>query len=117
MEEKPTLPIDGTPTAYSDWPTLIERAVDDVSRILRSEAHMFQTSMEAALELQIAKTVAHLTIIAVMISSAICILCASILLLHQWLPWWQAFGIAGLATLVVGIVSNAAMSPPAEVKT
>jgi len=78
---------------------------------------MFQTSMEAALELQIAKTVAHLTIIAVMISSAICILCASILLLHQWLPWWQAFGIAGLATLVVGIVSNAAMSPPAEVKT
>jgi hypothetical protein len=117
MEEKHPPPIDGTPTVYSDWPTLIERAVDDASRILRSEAHMFQTNIEAALELQISKTVAHLTIIAAMISGAICILCASILLLHQWLSWWQAFGIAGLVTLVVGIVSNAAMRPPAEVKT
>jgi VIT1/CCC1 family predicted Fe2+/Mn2+ transporter len=115
MAEK-HLPIDGTPAAYSDWPTLIERAVDDVSRILRSEAHMFQTSMGAALELQISNTVTLLTIVGVIISGALCILCAAILLLHQWLPWWQAFGVAGLATLAVGIVSNAAMRPPAEVK-
>jgi hypothetical protein len=117
MAEKQLPPIDGTPVAYSDWPTLIERAVDDVSRILRSEAQMFQTSMGAALGLQISNTVTHLTIVGVMISGAICILCASILLLHQWLPWWQAFGIAGLATLVIGFVSNAAMRPPTGVKT
>jgi hypothetical protein len=117
MAEKQLPPIDGTPTAYSDWPTLIERAVDDVSRILRSEAQMFQTSMGAALGLQISNTVTHLTMVGVMISGAICILCASILLLHQWLPWWQAFGIAGLATLVVGIVSDAAMRTPTGVKT
>jgi hypothetical protein len=117
MTEKHPLTTDVGLTAYPDWPTLIERAVDDVSRILRSELHMFQTSMGAALELQISNTVAYLTIIAVMISGAICILCAAILLLHQWLPWWQAFGIAGLATLAVGIVSHAAMRPPTEVKT
>jgi hypothetical protein len=117
MAEKHLPPIDGTPTAYSDWPTLIERAVDDVSRILRSEAQMFQTSMGAALGLQISNTVTHLTIVGVMISGAICILSAAIMLLHQWLPWWQAFGIAGLATLFVGIVSDAAMRPPAGVKT
>src|ERR1017187_5631937 len=111
MTEKHPLTTDVGLTAYPDWPTLIERAVDDVSRILRSELHMFQTSMGAALELQISNTVTYLTIIAVMISGAICILCAAILLLHQWLPWWQAFGIAGLATLVVGIVSHAAMRP------
>ena len=78
---------------------------------------MFQTSMETALELQISKTVAHLTIVTVLISGALCILCASILLLHQWLQWWQAFGIAGLATLLIGIVSSAAMRPPTEVDT
>jgi len=79
---------------------------------------MFQTSMGAALELQISKTVASLTIIAVMICGALCILCAAILLLHQWLPWWQAFGIVGLATLLAGIVSNAAaIKPRTEVKT
>ena len=117
MAEKHLSPIDGTPTAYSDWPTLIERAVDDVARILRSEAHMFQTSIAAALEVHVSNTIVHLTIVAVIISGALCILCASILLLHQWLPWWQAFGIAGLATLLVGIMSNARMRSPAEVKT
>jgi VIT1/CCC1 family predicted Fe2+/Mn2+ transporter len=116
MADKPPLPTEGAPATYADWPTLIERAVDDVARILRSEVHMLQTSVRATLETQISNTVAHLTIVAVMIIGAICILCAAILLLHQWLPWWQAFGIAGLATLVVGIVSNAAMRPPTEVK-
>jgi hypothetical protein len=77
---------------------------------------MLQTSVRATLETQISNAVAHLAIVAVMIIGAICILCAAILLLHQWLSWWQAFGIAGLATLVVGIVSNAAMRPPTEVK-
>ena len=116
MAEKPIPSIDGMPTPLSDWPTLIERAVDDVSRILRSEAQMFQTSMGTAIELQISNTVTLLTIVGVMISGALCVLCAAILLLHQWLPWWQAFGVAGLATLLVGIVSHAAMRSPAEAK-
>jgi hypothetical protein len=117
MTEKQTLPIEGTPTADSDWPTLIERAVDDVSRILRSEAQLFQTGMGAALDLQISNVVTHLAIVGVMISGALCTLCAAILLLHQWLPWWQAFAIAGLVTSVVGIVSNSAIRPRAEVTT
>jgi hypothetical protein len=117
MAEKDPLPIDRASTADADWPTLIERAVDNLARILRSEAHMFQTSMEAALEQQISRTVAHLTIIAAMISGALCILCAAILLLHQWLPWWQAFGITGVATLLLAIVSNAATKPRTEVRT
>ena len=111
MAEKHPLPVEGAPTTYADWPTLIERAVDDVSRILRSEAHMLQTSIEATLEAQISNTVAQLTIVAVMISGAICILCAAILLLHQWLPWWEAFGIAGLAACIAGIASLVVIKP------
>lgn len=117
MAEKRPLPIDRTPPAVSDWPTLIERAASDVARILVSEADLFRISVAAALEVQISKAVAQLTIIAVMISGVLCVLCASILLLHRWLPWWQAFGIAGLALLIVGIVSNAATKPSTQVKT
>ena len=61
---------------------------------------MFQTTMGAALEARIATAVASLTIAAVMICGALCILCAAILLLHQWFQSWEAFGIGGLATLV-----------------
>jgi hypothetical protein len=100
----------GLPT-YPDWPTLIERAANDVSRILQSELHMFQITMRTALEAQIATAVAFLAIAALIICGAICILGAAILLLHQSLPWWQAFGIAGVATCVVGIASLAIIRP------
>ena len=83
MAEKHPLSIDRASTADANWPTLIERAVDDVARILRSEAHMFQTSIEANLQLQISNMVTHLTIIAAIISGALCILRAAIFLLHQ----------------------------------
>jgi hypothetical protein len=117
MTEKHSLPIGEFSATNSDWPTLIERAVDDVSRILRSEAQMFQTSIGVALELQISKSVTLLTIISLMISGALCILCAAILLLHQWLPWWQAFGIAGLATLSATIVISPTMRRRTEAKS
>jgi len=117
MAEKHLLPTDGVPATYADWPTLVERAVDDVSRILRSEVHMLQTSMGATLEVQIYNAVANLTILAVMVGGAICLLCATILFLHQWLPWWQAFGIIGLSTLVIGVVINGARRRPTDAKT
>jgi hypothetical protein len=111
MTEKHSPTADtGLPT-YPDWPTLIERAVNDVSRILQSELHMFQTTMRAALEAQIATAVAFLAIVAVIVCGAICILCATILLLHQWFPWWEAFGMAGVAACVIGIASLASMKP------
>jgi uncharacterized protein (DUF983 family) len=100
----------GLPT-YPDWPTLIERAVNDVSRILQSELHMFQITMRAALEAQIATAAAFLAIATLIVCGAICILGAAILLLHQSLPWWEAFGIAGVATCVVGIASLAIIKP------
>ena len=35
MAEKHPLTTEGEPTTYADWPTLIQRAMDDVSRIVR----------------------------------------------------------------------------------
>jgi hypothetical protein len=103
MAEKSPPETNEAVTNYPDWPTLIGRAVDDVSRILQSELHIFQANMGADLQARLANAVSSLKIAAMIISGAICILCASILLLHQWLPWWQAFGIAGLTALIVGM--------------
>ena len=52
---------------------------------------MFQTSMGAALEVQISNTVTHLTIVAVMISGALCILCALISLAPSVAPMVAVF--------------------------
>lgn len=117
MSDRGPLTTDGASAAYPDWPTLIDRAVGDVSRIIQSELHTLRANMGDDLEARISRAAASLAFAALMASGALCILCASVLLLHQWLPWWQAFGSAGLATLVAGIVGNVAMRPPNKVKT
>jgi VIT1/CCC1 family predicted Fe2+/Mn2+ transporter len=107
MTEKQPHHANGAPETLQDWPTLVGRAVDDVTRILQSEARMLETSIGAALETRIASAIATLTVVAVMICGGVCILCAGILLLHQWLPLWQSFGVAGIAIMIVGIASYA----------
>jgi hypothetical protein len=111
MTERQPHHANGAPETQQDWPTLVGRAVDDVTRILQSEAHMLENSMGAALSTRLASAIATLTVIAVMLCGGVCILCAAILLLHQWLPLWQSFGIAGVSILIVGIASYAAMKP------
>lgn len=117
MTEKQSHPANGAPATMQDWPTLVGRAVDDVTRILQSEARMLQTSMGAALETRLASAIATLTIVAVMISGAVCIVCAAILLLHQWLPLWQSFGIIGGGILLVGLVAYAIKRSPATLES
>jgi len=117
MTDKQPHAANGAPETLHDWPTLVARAVDDLSRILQSEARILQTNMGAALERHLASAIATLTVTAVMICGAVCIVCAAILLLHKWLPLWQAFAVAGVAILLIGIAIRAIMRPPAGVKS
>jgi VIT1/CCC1 family predicted Fe2+/Mn2+ transporter len=103
MEARSQHNVDRASATHPDWATLTERALDDLSRIVRSEIAMFQTSMAVAVEAQMNNVTARLATIAAVVLGAVFILCASILLLHQWLPLWQAFAIAGTALIVTGI--------------
>jgi hypothetical protein len=103
MTEKQPHHTNGASESLQDWPTLVGRAVDDVTRILQSEAHMLETSMSAALAARLASAITKLTVLAVMLCGGVCILCAGILLIHEWLPLWQAFGLAGATILMIGI--------------
>ena len=105
MIERQPHHANGGPETLQDWPTLVGRAVDDVTRILQSEAHMLENSMGAALSTRLASAIATLTIVAVMLCGGVCLLSAAILLLHEWLPLWQAFGLAGVTILLVGIAT------------
>ena len=46
-----------------------------------------------------------------MLVGGVCVLCAAILLLHQWIPLWQAFGLAGATILLIGIAIYAIGKP------
>jgi len=117
MTEKQSHIANGAAETLQDWPTLVGRAVDDVTRILQSEAHMLETSMSAALQTRLASAIASLTVVAIFLCSGVCILCAAILLLHEWLPLWQAFGLAGVCIMLIGIASYAVMKPASGVNS
>ena len=111
MMEKQSHTANGAPEIQQDWTTLVGRAVDDVTHILQSEAHMLETSMSAALKTRLASAIATLTVISVIVCGGVCMLCAAILLLHQRMPLWQSFGIAGVSILLIGIPLYAVMKP------
>lgn len=107
MPEK-TLPGSNTPPGTdADWSTLVGRAIDDVSRIIHSEIGLFETTLRAAVEGQTDYALANLATVAIMICGAVCMLGALILLLHQWLQWWQALAITGGAAFAAGIAIRA----------
>lgn len=109
MTEKQSRAANGVPETLHDWPTLVSQAVDDVTRILQSEARMLETSVSAVVETRIASAIATLTVVAIIICGAVCVLCAVILLVHEWLPLWQSFGIVGIGILLIGLASYAVM--------
>ncbi len=111
MPEKHPIPIDRSPASDSDWPTLFERLLDDVSRVLRAEVQLLQSKLISAIQPQVSNALILLTIVGMIICGAQCILCAAILLLHQWFPLWQAFAIAGLSILVIAFVIRATTRP------
>jgi putative superfamily III holin-X len=109
MEEKQHLTSNGAQGTHPDWATLVAQAVDDVSRILHSEAELLQINLTSKLRSQIDYAAATFAMVAAFICAAICVLAAVILLLHQsfvrWqgFPWWQALTIGAFLMLVVGI--------------
>jgi VIT1/CCC1 family predicted Fe2+/Mn2+ transporter len=89
----------------TDWSTLVARAVDDVTRIIHSEGQLLVAGVRGALSEGIDRVLALVAAGVVMAGGAMCLLAAIVLFLHEYvmLPWWQSFGIVGLALFAIGI--------------
>ena len=115
MTEKHSLTIKEPSGIHEDWSTLIARAADDVSRIVQSEIHLFETTFRSALEGQINYALAGLAIVAVIICGTLCELAAMILYAHQWLQWWQACAIGAVTMLAVaGVIRATVFAAPSK---
>ena len=98
----------------------IARAVDDITRILHSEFRLLTTSLKTVFDEEVDRVLAFVATGVLMVGGAICVLAAAIFFLHEYamLPWWQSFGITGLALFAIGIAlgafaSNRRSKPPA----
>ena len=115
MTEKHSLTVKEPSAIHEDWSTLIARAADDVSRIIQSEIHLFETTFRSALEGQINYALAGLAMVAVMICGTLCALAALILWAHQWLQWLQSCAIGAFTMLAVaGVIRATVFAAPSK---
>jgi len=122
MEEKRVV-VNGARDRHPDWATLITDAVDEVTRILRSEANLIRVSFGAALRAEVNYALAVSAMAGALMCAGICALAAFIVFLHQshpdlkWqgLPWWQALGTGTILMVVVALIIRAIAGRPPQV--
>jgi len=99
-----TLTVTDDAATSPNWSSLLGKAIDDVSRIAQAEIRLLGVQMNASVEGAIESVLPILVASAIFVGAEACLLAAAVLLLHQWLPWWIAFAVAGIAALVIGLV-------------
>jgi len=126
MQEKRVV-VNGAQDRHPDWATLITEAVDEVTRILRSEAELIRISLGDALKAEVKYALATLAMAGALICAGICTLAALIFFLHQphpdlrWqgLEWWQSFGVGAILMVVAALTIRgiAGRGPQVKIET
>jgi hypothetical protein len=86
------------------WPTLLGRMFEDFSRVVRLDLQLLEARMARSLTALADRAIAALIILYAGVVAGCCLLTALILLLHEWMQWWQCFAVGGLVTIVCGMV-------------
>lgn len=87
-----------------DWSTLLRKLLDDFTRILRGEARLLGATIALKIDSLVVRSVRLMVLAALALAGLSCLLAAAVLLLHQWLVWWAAFGVMGAALLFIVLV-------------
>lgn len=91
-----------------EWPKLLARVVEG---IVTAELHEFEDNVMAFLDSAAANAYATLIWMGARAIGAAFLLTALILLLGNFLPWWQAFGSVGVVVIAVGALASLRRSP------
>ena len=92
----------------AEWPKLLARVVEG---IVTSELHEFEDNVMAFLDSAAANAYATLIWMGARAIGTAFLLTALILLLGNFLPWWETFGSVGVVVIAVGAVASLRRSP------
>ncbi|MFZ0660653.1 MAG: phage holin family protein [Candidatus Binataceae bacterium] len=96
------------------WPELAERVISDLTHVIRVEIELFRNSLIPIFSDLTDRVVAGLIAGFVMLAGGVTLLAALIMLLHQWLPWWQSLAISGAAAILAGYILTRFATRPAS---
>ena len=90
------------------WPGLLSKLFVDFTRVVEAEARLLRASIEPTLSTVLDRWLLQIVTAAIALAGCLLLLAAVILLLHEWLPWWESFGIVGTVTVVGAVVCGRA---------
>lgn len=86
----------------STWSQLLAETVDEAARIVRTEIGLAEASLRRMFENQTERVLGSIFLLVALVYGSIFVLGSVVLLIHQWLAWWMAFGIAGIVIILAG---------------
>ena len=100
-----------------NWPELVSRTVDDLSRIARTEIELLEVTLKRVIEAQTDKIVGMLSLLVALIYGSLFLLGGIVLLIHLWLDWWLSFLITGAAIVAAGVIFQMRMAAAGREKS
>jgi hypothetical protein len=89
-----------------NWLALIVKLFDDIGRILAGEIRLAGAGLARVVENVVVRGLKRLILAAIGLCGLLCLIAATVLLLHKWLEWWQAFGAMGVSLLLIVVVGS-----------
>jgi hypothetical protein len=87
----------------STWPKLLAETVDEVARIVRTEIGLAEASLSRMVGHQTERVFGAVVLLVALVYGATFVLGSFVLLIHQWLAWWMAFGITGMVIIAAAL--------------
>src|SRR6185437_11263513 len=104
-------------TELPNWPELLSKTVDDLSRIGRTEIELLEATLRRLITAQTDKIVGMLFLLVALIYGSWFLLGGMVLLLHVWLDWWLSFLITGGVIVAAGVFFQMRMMAAAKKKS
>jgi hypothetical protein len=96
----------------NDLPDLGVRILSDFGRIVAAEARLLETNIVGAGQALLDRTYVSAILIVIAAAGVVSIIGSIVMLLHQWMPWWQVLGIVGLVSLATASILRRILMPP-----
>ena len=102
------------PVETPNWPELLSRTVDDLSRIARTEMELLGAVTKRLIETQTEKLAGMLVLLVAISHGLLFVLGGVVLLIHLWLAWWLAFLITGFGVICAGVLFRMGLGAAAK---
>jgi len=102
------------PQANPNWPELLSKTVDDLSRICKTEIELLETRLKHLIEAQLDNVVGMLVLVVALSYGSLFLLGGLVLLIHLWLAWWLSLLIVGIIVASTGVVFQRRMAAAAR---